>query len=200
LITRLTGVLLPLDDPTTIHIECQGVQYALRISITYFFSLNGKTGQVISLPTLQKEDKGELVLYGFVSDNERFAFRQLTAIEGVGPRTAMAVLSRISAEDLADIALRFDVGAFTKAAIVIGPKTAERILSELKGSLQRQQDSVSQPVHSPRTDLDVLLDALAGMGYARARAASVIQDLPTDLDSNAVLRLALEKLITEGGE
>jgi Holliday junction DNA helicase RuvA len=197
LITQLTGVLVDLAPPT-IHIECQGVLYALSVSMTCLYSLAGKTGQVISLPTLQKEVKGELVLYGFVSDNERFAFRQLTAIEGVGPRTAIHVLSKFSAEDLADVALRFDVDTFTKAAIGIGPKTAERILGELKGSLRKQQDSVAQLIHSPRTDLDVLLDALAGMGYSRVRAASVIQGLPSELDSNAVLRLALEKLITGG--
>ena len=159
------------------------------------YSLADKKGQIISLPTLQREVKGEQVLYGFVSDNERFAFRQLTAIEGVGWRTAIHVLSNISAEDLADVALRFDVDTFTKAAIGIGPKTAERILGELKGSLRKQQDSVAQSIHLPRADLDVLLDALAGMGYSRARAASVIQGLPSELDSNAVLRLALEKLI-----
>src|SRR5690606_2115948 len=73
-------------------------------------------------------------LYGFASEAERFAFRQLVRISGVGARTALAVLSGLSVADLAQAVAAQESGRLTKVP-GIGRKTAERLLLELKGKL-----------------------------------------------------------------
>jgi Holliday junction DNA helicase RuvA len=101
-------------------------------------------------------------LYGFASEAERFAFRQLLKISGVGARLALSVLSGLSVSDLAQVVARQEVGRLTKVP-GIGTKTAERLLLELKGKLADaaagQRRSAVDAAHND------ILNALLALGY-----------------------------------
>ena len=138
----------------------------------------------------------ETILFGFLSENERFAFKKLSAIDGLGPRTAMAILSSLSAEELSEAALTFNTRALTSIP-GMGPQTAEKILNALKGALAEQQASAVVAGASCRADAAECLEVLMSMGYDQQNSMSVIHTLPARLDTQSAIRYALDKLIDE---
>jgi Holliday junction DNA helicase RuvA len=131
------------------------------------------------------------VLYGFGSSGERETFRQLIKISGVGPRTALAVLSGMSVTDIAQAISAQDAGRLVKVP-GIGKKTAERLLLELKGKLGPDLGSASTNAASDsQTDI---LQALVALGYSDKDAAATLKSLPPDVGVSEGIRLALRAL------
>ena len=132
MIGRLSG-LLAEKSPPQILIDCQGVGYEVHVPMGSFYNLPA-LGERVTLLTHFVVREDAQILYGFGTPAERDAFRQLVKISGVGPRTALAVLSGLSVADLAQAVGAQEAGRLVKVP-GIGKKTAERLLLELKGKL-----------------------------------------------------------------
>ena len=132
------------------------------------------------------------ILYGFATQAEREAFRQLIKISGVGPRTALSVLSGMSVSDLAQAITTQEVGRLVKVP-GIGKKTAERLLLELKGKLG---DELSGTVAGERTlpARSDVINALLGLGYSDKEAQGAVKALPEGLSVSEGIRQALKLL------
>ncbi len=130
-------------------------------------------------------------LYGFATEAERHAFRQLLRISGVGARTALSVLSGLSVSDLRAAVASQDSGRLTKVP-GIGKKTAERLLLELKDKL----DAVLAAPAEARGDGQAadVTNALRALGYNDKEADWAIRQLPKDLSVSDAIRQALRLL------
>ncbi|MBI4986783.1 MAG: Holliday junction branch migration protein RuvA, partial [Rhodocyclales bacterium] len=132
MIGRITGILLE-KNPPQIVVDVHGVGYELDVPMSTFYHLPA-VGEKVALHThlLVREDAH--CLYGFLGEDERAAFRQLLKISGVGARTALAVLSGLSVDELARAVALQEAGRLVKIP-GIGKKTAERLLLELRDKL-----------------------------------------------------------------
>ena len=132
MIGKVTGKLVS-KNPPQVMVDVGGVGYELDVPMSTFYNLPA-TGEAVSLFTHLAVREDAHTLYGFGSQEERSAFRQLVRISGVGARTALAVLSGLSVAELAQAVVTQDAARLTKVP-GIGKKTAERLLLELKGKL-----------------------------------------------------------------
>jgi Holliday junction DNA helicase RuvA len=130
MIGRLQGTLVEKNPPQVL-VDCHGVGYEVDVPMSTFYNLPA-TGERITLLTHFVVREDAQILYGFGTGSEREAFRQLIKISGVGPRTALSVLSGMSVADIAQAVTVQDAGRLIKVP-GIGKKTAERLLLELKG-------------------------------------------------------------------
>ena len=132
MIGKLTGTLSDKNPPQVL-VDCNGVGYEVHVPMSTFYNLP-ELGAKVSLLTHFVVREDAQILYGFENSQEREAFRQLIKISGVGPRTALSVLSGMSVGDLAQAVTLQEGGRLIKVP-GIGKKTAERLLLELKGKL-----------------------------------------------------------------
>src|SRR4051812_16678011 len=132
MIGRLAGVLIE-KNPPQILIDAHGVGYEVEVPMSTFYVLPA-TGERVTLLTHLVVREDAQLLYGFASEGERRAFRQLLKISGVGARTSLALLSGLSVSELAEAVMLQEAGRLVKVP-GIGKKTAERLLLELKGKL-----------------------------------------------------------------
>src|SRR6516225_9857365 len=132
MIGRLIGILLEKNPPQLL-LDVQGVAYEVDVPMSTFYNLPA-TGERVALFTHLVVREDAHLLFGFGSESERRAFRQLLKISGVGARTALSVLSGLSVAELAQAVTMQDTGRLTKIP-GIGKKTAERLLLELKDKL-----------------------------------------------------------------
>src|ERR687886_354826 len=145
MIGRLSGVLLEKNPPQVL-LDVQGVAYEVDVPMSTFYNLPA-TGERVALFTHLVVREDAHLLFGFGTDNERRAFRQLLKISGIGARTALSVLSGLSVAELAQAVTMQEAGRLTKIP-GIGKKTAERLMLELKGKLGADLGAVSGAVHS----------------------------------------------------
>jgi Holliday junction DNA helicase RuvA len=190
MIGRLQGVLLE-KNPPQILVDCAGVGYEVEVPMSTFYNLPG-TGERIMLLThlLVREDAH--LLYGFGSEGERRAFRQLLKITGIGARTALAVLSGLSVADLAEAVTLQQTGRLTKIP-GIGRKTAERLLLELKDKLGTDLGA-GVAVNRPAPASSDILRALLALGYSEKEALAAIKQLPEGATVSDGIRQALKSL------
>jgi Holliday junction DNA helicase RuvA len=185
LIGRLTG-RLAAKHPPQVLVDVGGVGYEVDVPMSTFYALPGN-GETISLYTHLVVREDAHTLYGFATQEERTAFRQLIRISGIGARTALAVLSGLSVADLASAVALQQASSLVKIP-GIGKKTAERLLLELKGKLGAvAPDQISQ--HGS----DVL-NALAALGYSDKEAAAAVAGLPAGMPVADAIRAALKTL------
>ncbi|MEW6100105.1 MAG: Holliday junction branch migration protein RuvA [Pseudomonadota bacterium] len=188
MIGRLTGVLADKAPPQVL-IDVGGVGYEVDVPMSTFYNLPS-LGERVTLLTHFAVREDAQVLYGFGTAEEREAFRQLIKISGVGPRTALALLSGLSVADLAQAVSLQEPGRLVKVP-GIGKKTAERLLLELKGKLGPEL-ARPQGVASD-TQADVL-QALVALGYSDREAAAALKALPADVGVSEGIKLALKAL------
>src|SRR4051812_30927945 len=172
MIGRLTGMLADKNPPQVL-VDCNGVGYQVDVPMSTFYNLPG-LGEKVSLLTHFVVREDAQILYGFGSAGERDAFRQLIKISGVGPRTALAVLSGMTVADIAQAVTAQDSGRLIKVP-GIGKKTAERLLLELKGKLGAELPGVGGPAGDAQSDI---LQALLALGYSDKEAAVSLKALP----------------------
>src|SRR6266568_6786300 len=132
MIGRLSGILLEKTPPQLL-LDVEGVGYEVDVPMSTFYNLPG-TGERVALFTHLVVREDAHLLFGFGSENERRAFRQLIKISGVGARTALSVLSGLSVAELAQAVSMQESGRLTRIP-GIGKKTAERLLLELKDKI-----------------------------------------------------------------
>lgn len=189
MIGRLTGTLAA-KNPPQILLDVQGVGYEVDVPMSTFYNLPG-LGEKVTLLTHMAVREDAHLLFGFGSEAERFAFRQLVKISGVGARTALSVLSGLSVADLAHAVAMQEPGRLTKVP-GIGKKTAERLLLELKGKLA---DAVPTAAHAqPADSRHDILNALLALGYNEREAQAAMKPLPADIGTSDGIRQALKSL------
>ena len=189
MIGRLTGSLAE-KNPPQIVLDVGGVGYELDVPMSTFYNLPSAGVRVTLLTHFAVREDGHY-LYGFLSEAERFAFRQLLKISGIGARTALSVLSGLSVGDLAAAVAQQEVGRLIKVP-GIGKKTAERLLLELKGKLAHTTGvSLAAVVDDARQDI---LNALLALGYNDKEATAALKQLPADVGTSDGIRQALKLL------
>jgi Holliday junction DNA helicase RuvA len=190
MIGRLTGILAE-KNPPQILLDVQGVAYEVDVPMSTFYNLPA-TGERIALFTHLVVREDAHLLFGFGSEAERRAFRQLMKISGIGARTALSVLSGLSVAELAQAVTMQDAGRLTKIP-GIGKKTAERLLLELKDKLGADVTTGVGVHRAPPVSSDVL-HALGALGYSDKEAIAVVKKLPDGLAVGDAIRQALKLL------
>ncbi len=194
MIGRITGILLE-KNPPAITVDVQGLGYEVDVPMSTFYNLPA-TGERVSLHThlIVRED-GHF-LYGFASEGERAAFRQLLKISGIGARTALSVLSGMSVNELAQAVTLQEAGRLTKVP-GIGKKTAERLLLELRDKLPKSLAVGGVKVGPGETAPDAasdILNALLALGYNEREAVSAMKTMSPDTPVADGIRQALKLL------
>lgn len=189
MIGRLSGLLIE-KNPPQIVLDVNGVGYELDVPMSTFYNLPA-LGEKLSLLThFAVRDDGHF-FYGFQSESERFAFRQLLKVSGIGARTALSVLSGLSVNDLAAAVAQQELGRLIKIP-GIGKKTAERLLLELKGKLA--EVGSGSPGTAPSDTRSDITQALLALGYNEKEATAAVRQLAADLSTSEGIRQALKLL------
>ena len=188
MIGRLTGTLAEKNPPQLL-IDCNGVGYEVDVPMSTFYNLPALGERLTLLTHLVVREDAQL-LYGFLSAGERATFRQLVKISGVGPRTALSILSGLSVAELAQAVTQQQATRLTKVP-GIGKKTAERLLLELKGKLAPDLGASAAPVNDNQADI---VQALVALGYNEREAAAALKALPPDVGVADGIKLALKAL------
>jgi Holliday junction DNA helicase RuvA len=194
MIGRIAGTLIE-KNPPSITVDVHGLGYEVDVPMSTFYSLPA-TGEKVSLHThlIVRED-GHF-LYGFASNDERTAFRQLLKISGVGARTALAVLSGMSVTELAQAVTLQEAARLTKVP-GIGKKTAERLLLELRDRLPKTLAGGGSKVGAGGTAFDAaadIMNALLALGYNEREALGATKGLAADVSVSDGIRAALKLL------
>ena len=132
MIGRLKGILVEKNPPQAV-IDVNGVGYEVDVSMQTFYRLPA-TGEAVQLYTQLVVREDAHLLFGFATADERATFRQLVKVSGIGAKTALGILSAMSADELAQAVAEEDVKRLSSAP-GIGKKTAERMVLELRGKL-----------------------------------------------------------------
>jgi Holliday junction DNA helicase RuvA len=191
MIGRLTGLVADKTPPQLL-LDVSGVGYEIDLPMSSWFALPA-VGERVTLLTHFVVREDAQVLYGFLTAAERAAFRALVKISGVGPRTALAVLSGLSVDDLADAVARQESGRLVKVP-GIGKKTAERLLLELKDKLAPTLPTAPLTASTPGDARHDIAQALVALGYSERDAAAAVKALPTDIAVADGIKAALRSL------
>ncbi len=186
MISRLRGTVLSIKPPIAI-VDVSGVGFRVSCSQAALDTLD--LGRAADLYTHLIVREDDLSLFGFASDEEVSLFQTLLSVSGVGPRTALAMLSRLQPEALraAIVGDRVDVISRVPG---IGKKTAEKIIFALKDKLGGLDTAPSTPLSAVDTEV---ISALTALGYSVTEAQAALQSLPhgEKLDLEEKIRLAL---------
>jgi len=202
----ISGKLAHLD-PSFAVVDAGGVGYKLTISGTTHAAmpphLTAAEPPMVKLFTYMSVREDGVELFGFSKEEELASFKMLITVSGVGPKAAISILSQLTPQKLAIAICTDDKKAIAKAN-GIGPKTAARIVLELKDKLAKEtvldgedtlsaDEVISVSTSSKRKDAE---DALSVLGYSRSESANALRGIDTDsLELDDIIRLALKKLM-----
>ncbi|QLG89090.1 Holliday junction branch migration protein RuvA [Chitinibacter bivalviorum] len=194
MIGRLTGKLLE-KQPPQILLDVGGVGYEVDVPMSTFYVLP-HLGEATTLFTHLVVREDAQLLYGFATREERNSFRTLIKVSGIGAKIALAVLSGMTADELALAVASEDIKRLS-AVPGIGKKTAERLVLELRGKLATG-GLVSMPGELPLAttpdDRSDILNALLALGYNEREANMAMKALPADASVSDGIRMALKSL------
>lgn len=167
---------LAAKDPTSIAIDVNGVLYEVNVPISTYDEL-GRVDEEVSLFTVLVVKENDMQLYGFVTEDERRLFKLLIGVSGIGPRTALGLLSSASVADIYGFIANSNSQALT-AMPGIGRKTAERVVLELRDKIRRVELSVPGDVLEGQEEIrSGAVDALVALGYSRAQCERAIREV-----------------------
>ncbi len=201
----ISGTLAHSDMNTAV-VDAGGVGYKMTISQMTYASLPrqiSETPHTVKLYTHLSVREDGIELYGFGSAEELESFQLLITVSGVGPKAAISILSQLTPSRLVAAICADDKKAIA-AANGIGPKTAARIILELKDKLQKVSLSTeelgvaNEPsfVASSSTKRSDATEALMALGYSRTEATAVLKNIDVDaLELDEIIRLALKKIM-----
>lgn len=203
----ISGKLAHLEYGTAV-IDAGGVGYRLTISGTTYDAMPAnrsvETPPTVKLYSYMAVREDGIELFGFATKTELATFKLLISVSGVGPKAAMSILTLLTPEKFALAVCTDDKKTISKAN-GIGPKTAARVILELKDKLMKENPAAaSMPASAIGTEsssgargkLSEAVDALLVLGYSRAEAMNAIKDIDTDkIELEEIIRLALKKLM-----
>ena len=193
MISRLTGKLVE-KTPPQIVIDVNGVGYEANVSMQTFYNLPplGETVQVFTQLVVREDAH---LLFGFATTEERKTFRQLIKVSGIGAKTALGILSAMTADELAQAVAEEDVKRLSSAP-GIGKKTAERMVLELRGKLITHTVTDGLFVAPSENDeTNDIVSTLLALGYNEREAKAAVKGIPKGADVGEGVRLALKNLL-----
>jgi holliday junction DNA helicase RuvA len=176
MIGYIKGVIT-VKTPTYVYVEASGVGYHINISLNTYSSLEGKTEAIIYTHLQVRED--DMSLYGFYEEQERLLFTQLISVSGIGCNTARVILSYMTPEEARKAIVNEDEFSISKVK-GIGPKTAKRVIIELKDKIIKSSgiepikltssSNESGPLPSSNTSRikEEAMAALMALGFPKA--------------------------------
>ena len=191
MIGRIHGTLVHVNPPD-ILVDAHGVGYEISVPMSTLYDLP-PAGQPVTLVTHLVVREDAQLLYGFLTEGERTAFRALIKVSGIGPRMALAVLSGLSVDDLSRAVAEQETGRLTRVPGV-GRKTAERLLLELKGKLAPVAEAAQGGGGVLFSSSADILRALVALGYSEKESAAAVGRLPEDISVKDGIRQALKGL------
>ena len=187
MITHIEGKLIE-KTPTHVVIDVNGVGYKIKISLQTFSELEGESCKLFTHLSV-KEDSH--TLFGFFKESERYLFRNLISVSGVGPSTAQVILSTYSTDEILSYITTADVAA-VQSVKGIGAKTAQRIIIDLKDKLGKDLPTSDLLFNQmDNTIKQEALSALLALGFANKGAKSKIEKV---LKSNPEI-VSVEELV-----
>lgn len=183
-------------------LECNNIGYNIRIPLSVAQRLPG-IGRTVKIYTYTSVREDAFQLFGFLSKDDLEIYKKLIAVNGIGPKGALSILSVMSADDLRFAILFGDSKAISNAP-GIGRKSAERIILELRDKVHLMSETVSlEQVAENDTALtseakNEALEALTALGYSPSEALKALRQITIteDMDSGAVLKQALKIIST----
>ena len=184
----------------SVVVDVHGVGYEVYLPSGTAGRVESEPGKpaVLHIHTHVREEA--ITLYGFAAIDDRAAFRALLKVASVGPKVALAILGAMSAHDLERAVAMQDKNAF-KGITGVGPKTAERLLVDLKGKLELGSDSTATGLRAlPANEAapsNTVVSALVQMGYKRGEAEAAVgsaEQAGAQRDVEGLLRAALSSL------
>jgi Holliday junction DNA helicase RuvA len=188
MIGRICGVLAAKQPPQVL-VDVNGIGYEIDVPMSTFYNLPAIGEKICLLTHLAIREDAHL-LYGFGSDIERTAFRELLKVSGIGAKTALSVLSGLSVNDLSAAIAAQEIGRIVKVP-GIGKKTAERLLLELKG---KPVFAGAVATSESAGVSDDVRQALLALGYNERETTEAVRKLPPDLSVGEAIRQALRIL------
>ena len=196
MISSLNGRLIYTDAASAV-VECGGV--GLKCSVTSnTLSKLPRIGENVFLYTVMTVKEDAISLYGFLSVEEIETFKMLTSVSGIGPKTALAVLSEFTPERITLLILSGDAKGLTTVS-GLGLKSAQRIILELKDKFGkstdlRGADLSSSVATSQMSNAKEAMAALVSLGFSNSDALSAVGALDPSLDTQQLIKLALKQL------
>lgn len=190
MIGRIQGKLLE-KNPPQILVDVHGVGYEIDVPMSTFYNLPDIGHEIVLLTHFVVREDAQL-LYGFATAKERSAFRQLIKISGIGARTALAVLSGMTVDALAQAVAQQESALLTRVP-GIGKKTAERLVLELRGKITADLEGVTLAA-GPGDNRAEVVAALVALGYSEREANAAAKKLAPDVSVSAGIREALKSL------
>lgn len=190
MIGRIQGTLVSVHPPRLL-VDCQGIGYEVDVPMSTLYQLP-QAGQKITLLTHFQVREDAQQLFGFATETEREAFRQLIKISGVGSRTALAILSGMSVNELAQAIALQEAGRLTQVP-GIGKKTAERLCLDLKGKLAPDLGITGDKPQATEANSEVL-QALLALGYSEKEALLALKQIPANSSISDGIRMGLKYL------
>ena len=172
MIERIRGILLR-KTPTQAVVDVGGVAFSISIPFTTYDRLPALGCEASVVTHLHVRDDG-MQLFGFSTEPERDLFLRLIGISGVGPKMALAILSRFTPDDLSMVVSSGDAKRLSSVK-GIGQKTAERLIVELRHKAGLQADITPEPVPGDRSVGSEALRALEALGYSIAEADEAVR-------------------------
>jgi Holliday junction DNA helicase RuvA len=187
----LKGQVIDAQQPGKLVLDVNGVGYDIETSLATFFAFQALSGSVaIHIHTVVREDA--LLLYGFKDLEERRLFRALIKVNGVGPKLAITILSSVTPHEFVDMIQQQNPHLLTRIP-GIGKKTAERLVVEMKDSLQNYSSTTAQQPAGRQAD--EAIHALEALGYKSHEALKIINKLDDGQKScEQLIREALRHL------
>lgn len=194
MIASLTGTL-KVKTPTEVLLDVNGVGYAISIPLSTFEKLGSVESKTTFLTHLHvREDI--LQLFGFLTEEERYLFKLLISVSGIGPKIAQGILSGISVKELKEYLTRGNVEALM-ATPGVGRKTAERLIVELRDKVSKPEMAPEATFLASKQQVEIrqeALLALTSLGFNRQIAERAIRQVLTQADGR---NLSLEELIRQ---
>jgi Holliday junction DNA helicase RuvA len=183
MIGHLNGKLVE-KNPTELIIECGGVGYEVKISLNTFSALGSDESIKVFTKLVVREDAH--ILYGFASKEEREMFNHLVSVSGIGPNTAMIMLSSLVPDEIAHAIQSEDVRTI-QSIKGIGAKTAQRVIIDLKDKMLKMVFSSENIFNQNNTNRFDALTALVSLGFDKKAAEKAIDKIATGDESVEIL-------------
>lgn len=197
----IKGEIVDITEDNLV-LECNNIGYNIRIPLSVAQRLPG-IGATVKIYTYTSVREDAFNLFGFLSKDDLEIYKKLIAVNGIGPKGALSILSAMSAEDLRFAILSGDVKAISKAQ-GIGAKSAERIILELRdkvqlmGSAALEPDVMAAGVPTQNSAKNEAVEALTSLGYTPSDALKAVRQITDteDMDAGTILKQALKIIST----
>lgn len=183
MITHLNGRMIE-KTPTSVIIECGGIGYEVKISLNTFSALGNDESLKIYTQFVVREDAQ--ILYGFANQEEREMFNFLVSVSGIGPSTAIIMLSGLTPGEIAHAITSEDVSTI-QGVKGIGAKTAQRVIVDLKDKMLKFEVSDDNVGNSNNTLRFDALTALVSLGFDKNKTEKALKKVMKDQDSVELL-------------